>query len=83
MLSSLPTAPPDGDVLDVLRSVPSSVYLVLAALSLLIALRVLRSLRRGLLPLGMLLHAAAAMVVLAGAVGVALVLVAAAAVSAH
>ena len=83
MLSSLPTSTASSDLLQTMRDIPTVVYLLLAALSLLTALRMMGFLRRAFLPLGALFRAVLATAVITGAVVLALVLVAAAAVSAH
>jgi hypothetical protein len=82
MFSSLPTSSASNP-LDAMRDVPTAVYLLLAAVSLLSALRMMGYLRRAFLPFWALLRAVAATVVVTAAVVLALVLVTAAAVSAH
>ncbi len=83
MLSLLPTSLTSNGLLEAVRTAPPAVYLLLAALLLLIALRVLRSLRRAFMPLGALLQTVTATFVVTITVGLALVLLAAAAVSTH
>ncbi|GAB2591517.1 hypothetical protein Aab01nite_38950 [Paractinoplanes abujensis] len=83
MLTSLPTSLGNAGLLDTVRSAPPIVYLALAAVSLLVALRIMRALRKAFMPLGALLQAAAGIAVVSVAVVLALVLVAAAALSAQ
>ncbi|MDY7085827.1 MAG: hypothetical protein SYR96_12045 [Actinomycetota bacterium] len=73
----------NADLLETVRSAPPLVYLALAAVSLLVALRIMRSLRQAFMPLGALLQAAAGIAVVSVAVVFALILVAAAALSAQ
>lgn len=82
---SLPTslASTNADLLESVRSAPPLVYLALAAVSLLVALRIMRSLRKAFMPLGALLQAAAGIAVVSVAVVIALVLVAMAALNAQ
>ena len=75
--------PSAGSLLDAARATPPVVYLLLATLSLLVALRVLRFLRRASMPLGALLQLATATAVVTVAVGAAILLMAAAAVTSH
>jgi hypothetical protein len=83
MLSSFLTSSASNDLLDMVRTAPPVAYLLLAALCLVVALRLLRYLRKAFMPLGALLQMVTATLVVTVAVGVALLLVAAAAVSAH
>jgi hypothetical protein len=82
MFSFLPTSSA-SNLLETMRDVPTAVYLLLAALFLVSALRIMSYLRRAFLPVGVMLRAVAATVVVTAAVVLALVLVAAAAFSAH
>ncbi|GID97180.1 hypothetical protein ACFQFC_02765 [Amorphoplanes digitatis] len=81
MFSSVPTSSANNP-LDAMRDVPTAVYLLLAALALLSALRMMGDLRRAFPPFWALVHAVAATAVVTAAVVLALVLVVAAAVSA-
>lgn len=82
---SLPTAlaTTNADLLETVRSAPPLLYLALAAVSLLVALRIMRSLRKAFMPLGALLQAAAGIAVVSVAVVFALLLVAMAALNAQ
>jgi hypothetical protein len=83
MLSFFPGSSASNDLADAVRSFPPVVYLLLAAVCLVVALRLLGYLRKAFMPLRALLQMASATLILAVAVGVALLLVAAAAVGVH
>jgi hypothetical protein len=86
MLSNLPLSPAGYGAIAELRSIqpalhaPRLLYLALAAVLLVIALRFVR---RALAPIGALVQAVAAAAVVAFATGLALILVVAAALSGH
>jgi len=75
-----PTSPASFDIFDVSWADQPIVYLTLAAVALLIALRLMK---RALAPIGALVQAVAAAAVVAFTIGLALVLVVAAAFSGH
>ncbi len=78
MNSHPPTSPAFVDTVDISWADQPIVYLVLAALALLFALRLMR---RAMAPVGALVQAAVAAVAVAFAIGLAFVFVVAAAVS--
>ena len=83
MLSTPPTALVSNGLLNAALTAPPFVYLLLAALSLSVALRALSHLRRAFPPLSALIQIVATTIAATVAVGVALLLMAAAAVGTH
>jgi hypothetical protein len=80
MYPHFPTSPANFDAIPASWTDQPIVYLVLAALSLLLALRFMK---RALAPIGALVQAVAAAAMVAVSVGAALVLLAAAAFTTH